>query len=72
MGGGALTRDVIVRANTFEHSANDVCKIECTWYRLAHMTADPAVRGVVVDGNRYLPGPPIVEGAVDAHALRAS
>ncbi len=72
VGGGALTRDVIIRANTFEQSANNVCKVECTWYRLAHVTADPAVRGVVVDGNRYLPGPPIVEGAVDAHPLGAT
>ena len=74
---GPNVRNVTFTGNSFVQngnagSANNVCKIECTWYRLAHVTADPAVRGVVVDGNRYLPGPPIVEGAVDARPLGAT
>lgn len=70
VGGGATTSGVIVRTNTFEQSANDVCKIECTWYKLAHVIADVAVQGVVVEGNRYLPGPPILVGTTDPRPLR--
>ncbi len=61
---GAGASAIEVHDNTFEQSANDGCTIECTWYPLAHLIAEPG-SGVTVSGNRYGPDTPLLVGATD-------
>jgi hypothetical protein len=70
--GGATTDNVQIQGNAFDQSANNVCKIDCTWYPSAHVIATADIKRVILTQNRYRPGSPVTVGITDLSPVTAS
>lgn len=62
----ATVSGIDVRNNLIDQSANANCKVNCTWYEIAHVQRGAKAQNVTVASNFYAPGPATLIGAQDA------
>lgn len=61
----ATVSGIAITGNTLTQSDNSNCRNDCAWYGLAHIETGAAA-GVVIQGNYYLPAPPVIIGGSDS------
>jgi hypothetical protein len=62
----ATVNGVIISGNSITQSDNANCRNDCSWYAIAHIETGAAAANVTINGNYYVPSPPVVLGGNDS------